>query len=317
MKYLHCIEPGVIEDMDIPDQSCPEDGILVQTVMTGVCRSDIANFMGLEPMPYNGELGKWGHEGLGCVVDIGPKFKSDRNEKIQVGSFVATWSDPAYADFYPALPNEFVVIPEASPKFILQPVACAINIYLQTKKFMERMGLEGEILLLGSGFMATIIGEVAVAEGQDITVVGRANAEIWDDLGVPRYDSVGFLRDVTNRKFKIIIDISSKAENFHLIHSTLAEHEALIAYAGTPTEEVSTNFFENCWACHTFIMPSPRNSDFNDAMAKARDLIIEGKLNTGRLWSKGYNRETQFIEAFQDGAHRPHGYLRGYLKWPG
>jgi len=313
MKCLHSYGNNIVEEYDIPTPKCPNNGILVKTLMTGVCRSDIAQYQGLEKgVP----LGVFGHEGLGQVIEVGKNFVSDRDEPVFVGNIVSSWSDPAYADFYTAKANEFVIVPEASPKFILQPVACALNIYFQTRKFMKFMGLtDQEILLLGSGFMATIIGEASKAFNDKFTVVGRANADVWDELKINRFDSVGSLQDATHRKFKVIIDISSKAENFHFIHSSLAEHEALIAYAGTPTEDVQTNFFENCWACHTFIMPSPRNSDFNDAMAMARDLVIQNKLDTERLWTQGYDRYTEFKQAFSDGAFRSPGYIRGYLRY--
>lgn len=313
MKTLHSFGNREVAEYEIEDAVCPDNGILVKTKLVGICRSDAAQFAGLEKgVP----LGQFGHEGLGEVIDIGPNFKSDRSEEIELGDLVATWSDPAYAEFYPAKPNEFVKVPEIAPEYILQPAACATNIYRQTKKFMERMGLNREdILLLGSGFMAVIIGEICKAENQNLIVVGRANSEIWQDIVEVKYDTVDDLLATDPGKFSVIIDISSKAENFHKITSDLAAHEALIVYAGTPTEPVTTNFFENCWQCQTIIMPSPRNSDFNDAMAMTRDLITEGKLNTKRLWTKGYNRETEFEKAFIDAADRPEGYIRGFLKY--
>lgn len=312
MRYLHSYGNKEIDEYELVPAECTDTGILVKTKLVGVCRSDINQYLGNEEgVPF----GMFGHEGLGQVIDIGKDFASDRNEPVKIGDYVSTWSDPAYADYYTAEPNEFVVVPEAKPEFILQPVACAINIYQQTLKFMKKLDIaEDEILLLGSGFMAVVIGEAAKLDNIKLTVVGRANSDIWDTLGHVRYDTTKDLVAV-GKEFKVIIDISSKAENFYHISTDLASHEALIAYAGTPTEDVKTNFFDNCWACHTFIMPSPRNSDFNDSMAKARDMIIDGNLNVSKIWTRGYDRNTEYTKAFEDGANRPVGYLRGYLRF--
>jgi|GEM_PF-3070528 len=310
MKYLHSYGNSIVEEFDLDKPECPVNGILVKTKLVGVCRSDINQYLGNEEgVPF----GMFGHEGLGQVAEIGPSFKSDRGEEVKVGDYVSTWSDPAYGDYYPAQPNEFVIIPEADPKYILQPVACAANIYRQTKKFMKMMEISGPILVLGSGFMSTVIAELAIAEDQEIAVVGKANAEIFEDLGVERFNSLE-QKDFLEVKRKVVIDISSKADYFYSLPEIVLDG-GLIAYAGTPTENVVTNFFENCWQCHTFIMPSPRNADFNDAMAMSRDFIMAGELDTARLWSEGYDRKTDFKHAFEDGANRPKGYLRGYLQW--
>ena len=316
IRYLHAYGDRKIVFSEIDKPSCPDNGVLVKTIMTGVCRSDVAQYLGDEKgVPF----GMFGHEGLGEVVEIG---KDCHKPGLKIGSIVSTWSDPAYADYYPAKMNEFVIVPEAAPKYILQPVACAINILMQTIKFMERMDLVGEeILLLGTGFMSTIIGDAAKARGIDMTIVGRANTEKWDSLGFKRYDTSAELCDEiknkTRKNFSVVIDLSSKEENFYAISETLAGDEALICYAGTPMSDVKTNFFANCWKCHTLIMPSPRNRDFNDSMAESAKLIEAGVLDTDKLWTCGYTRdvEADVILAFEDGSDRTPDYIRGYISW--
>jgi hypothetical protein len=50
-------------------------------------------------------------------------------------------------------------------------------------------------------------------------------------------------------------------------------------------------------------------------MLTAKDWIEEGHLNVDNFWTRGYNRNTEWQQAFEDGANRPKGYSRGYLSW--
>lgn len=307
---LHSSGNREIAEFEIDKSTVPDNGVLVKTIMTGVCRSDIGQYAGWEKgVP----LGMFGHEGLGEVVEIGKNYVGDAT----IGSFVSTWSDPAYADFYPAKENEFVPVPSAEPKYILQPVACGVNIYLQLLKYIDAMDpdYKGKILLLGTGFLSTVIGQAAKGM-YDLTIVGGANAEIWDELGYEHHTDINDLI-ATGEKFKYIIDLSSKAANFDHITNSLAADEACIAYAGTPTTDITTNFFDNCWKCHTFIMPSPRNSDFNNAMKLSAQWIEDGTIDADRLWTHKYDRHDMIAvkAAFESGLNRGPGYVRGYLVW--
>jgi hypothetical protein len=40
-----------------------------------------------------------------------------------------------------------------------------------------------------------------------------------------------------------------------------------------------------------------------------------GKLNVDNTWTRGYNRNTEWEQAFADAVNRPAGYNRGYIKW--
>ena len=82
--------------------------IRVQSLFTGICRSDIDMMTGsFGPLPINMQ----GHEGLGKVIEVGREV-----EDVVVGDFVATRGEPAYADIYNAKENEYVKVPEAHPR---------------------------------------------------------------------------------------------------------------------------------------------------------------------------------------------------------
>lgn len=312
-KTLHSFKKKQITETEWDRPEMQDDQIEIQTLFCGVCRSDIGSYNRWEDMPCTSEenptgLGHFGHEGVSEVIRVGKNITG-----VKVGDIVATWSDPAYSDIYYAKQNEFVVVPEASPKYILQPVACAMNIFHKTRLHAEHMGYGDQpIVLLGTGFMSIVIGQYCKANKIDLRVVGNSNQKIWNDMGYSLYS----LDDIKKEgPYKVIIDLTSKAEMYDVISKELAALEALICYAATPSNPVTTNFFENCWNCHTLIMPSPRNSDFNLIMEWTAELITMGVLNTDILWSAGYDRRNidEVKQAFEDGTNRPSGYLRGFI----
>ena len=88
-----------------------ENEIQVKSVLTGVCRSDVDMMQGnFGPLP----LSMQGHEGLGEVIDKGGNVTD-----VEIGDFVATRGEPAYADIYNAKHREYVRVPSADPKYIL------------------------------------------------------------------------------------------------------------------------------------------------------------------------------------------------------
>ena len=72
---------------------------------------------------------------------------------------------------------------------------------------------------------------------------------------------------------------------------------------------------QQLWKAVTTYKPSPRTPKFINAMYQARWMIENGKLEVDSFWTKGYNRTTEWKQAFEDGVNRPEGYSRGYIKW--
>jgi D-arabinose 1-dehydrogenase-like Zn-dependent alcohol dehydrogenase len=304
MRILHTTGKRDITDLDFDLPPLADDQIKVKTWACGVCRSDVAAYAGWEkPMT----LGQQGHEGLGTVVEIGKKVT-----EVKVGDYVATWSDPAYGDSYYASIGQFVQVPELSKEYILQPTACAINIAVKMKNAMTD---NSPLVLFGSGFMSLIIGQFFNYHSIPVIVIGNSHKAEWDKINIPIWGISTVLN--AKDKYKYIIDLTSKAETFHIISKHLGDVEAVICYASTPFEPVTTNFFESCWNCHTLIMPSPRNKDFNNMMKLARDFIADKKISVGNYWTKSYDRNDHLsvVQAFEDGVNRPTGYLRGYIQW--
>ena len=283
----------VESEYDIPPLN--PDEICVRSVMTGVCRSDIDMMQGnFGPLPLHMQ----GHEGLGRVIGIGANVND-----VKFGDYVATRGEPAYADVYNVRAGEYVVVPEAHPRYILEPVACGINVIHQPlREIAERAGPGQRLLILGSGFLAWVAYNTILLNHLDfeITVVGSSNKELWGNKLSPSY----------NGQFDVVIDLSPKTDVFS---NDIVKNEALVVMG--VEKEITTSFGNLLWKACTMIFPSPRTDIFRLSMKDAAYWVEHGDIVVDTFWTKGYNRDTEWQQAFRDGNNRPAGYSRGYIYW--
>jgi D-arabinose 1-dehydrogenase-like Zn-dependent alcohol dehydrogenase len=294
-RCLQTTGQGFFEEVEYDKPDPSSDQIEVRAIMTGVCRSDIDMMQGnFGPLP----LEMQGHEGLGQVTRVGALVTD-----VKEGDYVATRGEPAYADFYNVRQNEFVRVPEADPKYILEPVACGINIVQQSvSDIYKRSGQGKRLLILGSGFLAWVAYNTIKLNRFvfDITVVGNSNKELWGDL----------LDNTYTGTFDVIIDLSSKTDVFD---KSIVNNEALVVIGSQKL--ITTDFGNLLWKACTIVFPSPRTDRFYDCMKDAAIWIENGELEVASFWTRGYNRNTEWKQAFADGKDRPNGYSRGYIKW--
>jgi D-arabinose 1-dehydrogenase-like Zn-dependent alcohol dehydrogenase len=295
IRCLQTTGQGYFNEVDYVKTEPSEYEIEVKALMTGVCRSDIDMMQGnFGPLPLHMQ----GHEGLGVVTKVGSGIGMT-----QVGDIVATRGEPAYADFYNVRINEYVVVPEAHPKYILEPVACGINLINQAKDQIEkRQGIHSRILILGSGFLAWVAFHTMRLNGYiyEIDVVGSNNKELWGST----------LQSNTEANYDVVIDLSNKLDVFE---KDILRENALVIFGAQKT--VTTDFSNLLWKACTMTFPSPRNPQFIDCMHFAKHWIENGYLEVDTFWTKSYNRNTEWQQAFADGADRPNGYSRGYIEW--
>ena len=294
-RCLQTTGKGYFKEVEYKVPPLSPNEICVRSIMTGVCRSDIDMMQGnFGPLPLNMQ----GHEGLGRVIGIGADITG-----VNFGDYVATRGEPAYADIYNVRTNEFVVVPEANPKYILEPVACGINLINQAKDQIEsRQGIHSRMLILGSGFLAWVAYHTMRLNGYiyEVDVVGSSNKELWGEILQPN----------TLANYDVVIDLSSKLDVFT---EDILRENALIIFGAQ--KEVTTDFSNLLWKACTMTFPSPRNPQFIDCMHFAKHWIENGYLNVDSFWTKCYNRNTEWQQAFADGVDRPNGYSRGYIKW--
>jgi D-arabinose 1-dehydrogenase-like Zn-dependent alcohol dehydrogenase len=295
-RVLQTTGDGTFTETEYTLPTLTDDEICVRSVMTGVCRSDIDMMKGdFGPLPLHMQ----GHEGLGQVTAIGANINH-----VKIGDYVATRGEPAYADMYNVRNKEFVVVPEAHPRYILEPVACAVNvIYQPMDEIAKRSGSGKKLLIIGSGFLAYVAYQVLQINELhfDIDVVGLHNIDLWGDK----------LLLSTFENYDVVIDLSGK---FELGTEIGLNNNALIIDAvGKAVSHKEAQ--QQLWKACTTIKPSPRNDGFHQCMLDAKYWIKTGRINVDNFWTQAYNRNIEWQQAFADGVGRPNGYSRGYIVW--
>jgi len=271
------------------DKPEPADGeIEVKALMTGVCRSDIDMMQGnFGPLP----LHMSGHEGLGIVTKSNVLMT-------KVGDIVATRGEPAYSDYYNVRANEYVWVPEVHPRYILEPVACGINTV-----DVADCSRKDKILIIGSGFLAWVAYHTLTKfkHCENVDVIGSSNIDLWGDI----------LLLGTTESYDVVIDLSGKYELG--IDINLNNNALIIDAVGKAVSHKEAQ--QQLWKAVTTVKPSPRNPNFHQCMKDAVWMIENGDLEVDSFWTKCYNRNTEWQQAFADGVNRPSGYSRGYIKW--
>jgi len=289
-RCLQTTGQGFFEEVEYAKPDIGLDDIEVQAVMTGVCRSDIDMMNGdFGPLPLHMQ----GHEGLGRVTKIGLNVTG-----IAKGDYVATRGEPAYADIYNVRKNEYVWVPEAHPRYIIEPVACGINTV-----DVADCAREDKILIIGSGFLAWVAYHTLTKfkHCENVDVIGSSNIDLWGDI----------LLLGTTESYDVVIDLSGK---YSLgIDINLNNNALIIDAVGKAVSKEEAQ--QQLWKACTTIKPSPRNPNFHQCMKDAVWMIENGYLEVDSFWTQCYNRNTEWQQAFADGVDRPNGYSRGYIKW--
>lgn len=296
VRLLHTDGNGSFKEVSWDKPDISDTDIEVKALKTGVCRSDLEMMIGnFGPLP----LQMQGHEGLGVVTKVGELI-----DNVEVGDYVATRGEPAYADYYNCRHNEYVVVPSDDAKYILEPVACGINVVMQPfEAIKNRSGADKRCLILGSGFLAQVAYkslELLDLEFETIDIVGNYNKELWK----------GKLKDTYTGAYDVVIDLSNRT---NILDDIEFNSEALVILG--VQKKLTSDFGNLLWKACTIVFPSPRADSFITAMQLAERWITKNKLTVDNFWTKSYNRTTQWRQAFEDGINRPINYSRGYIQW--
>jgi threonine dehydrogenase-like Zn-dependent dehydrogenase len=195
------------------------------------------------------------------------------------------------------------VVPEAHPRFIIEPVACGINLIQHEFEKIKNISKYGDTLIIGSGFLSWVAYNYLslFAQHGNIDVLGSNNKEIWGDK----------LLTETDKSYDAVIDLSGK---YSLGTDIDLNNNALIIDGvgkAVSREESQAQLWKSC----TTIRPSPRSPKFHQCMTDAVWMIENKHIDVDKFWTRVYNRNTEWQQAFTDGVNRPNGYSRGYIAW--
>lgn len=312
-NLIHSFEKGKLswEIFDLPELQSHQ--FIIKTKYCGICRNDIGAYM---DQAFRMPLGRQGHEGVGLIVRVHEKY----NGKFKVGDIVSTFdSDPCFGEFYLSDDSKTVLIPELSPKYIMEPIACALNILIKTITTVigttQQDVLQPKILLIGSGFMSLLIKQYCDYLGIEIEVAGTHHREHWKKFDI-NLKPFRFYID-KSETFNAVIDLSGHMNYYPQIVSKLTEVGATICFASTPHEDIILDFNASAWKDLTYVFPSPRSISFIDIMELGVKLIKENILETEFLWTKGYKFDDihECKQGFEDGVNRSENYLKGYIQF--
>ena len=269
--------------------------IRVRSIMTGICRSDVDMMTGdFTLLPPN----MHGHEGLGQVIAVG----NDIDDCVS-GDYVATRGEPAYADMYNCAKGTYCVVPEAKPEYIIEPVACAVNMEMVCHDELKQRD-SGKMLIIGTGFLAKVFHQTVLQSSDysyDISVLGKSNADYWGNA----------LVNIGQDGYDVVVDLKGS----NIIKDVKVNPNAMLILASAPHREYNFPFEDWLWNNVTIKMPSPRAETFHNAMKSATKMVSQGKINLDNVWTNSYNRETNWKQGFSDALDRPANYSRGYIKW--
>ena len=91
--------------------------------------------------------------------------------------------------------------------------------------------------------------------------------------------------------------------------------QGLVVLGAEKSNGITTRFERLLWNAVTVVFPSPRQKDFKRCMEMAVKMIETGALDIDKFWSKGYDRETEWQDAFKESDYRMPGFNRGYIEW--
>ena len=295
VKTLYTDGKGSFQEQEWDKSEITADQIEVRAEMTGICRSDIDMMNGwFGPLPIHMQ----GHEGLATVTMVGSNITD-----VQVGDIVATRGEPAYAAYYNANAGTYVKVPELHPRYILEPVACGVNVVMQCiREIAERSGPGKKLLIIGSGFLSWVAYNTLKINHLEfeIDVLGSHNLDLWGDM----------LLMGTTDTYDVVIDLGGDD-----VYSRVNDSALIIVGSGKAAGIRGSTLESLLWKAATIMFPSPRTPNFIKCMHLARSWIEDGYLNVDSFWTKSYNRHTEWQMSFSEGVNRPLNYNRGFLYW--
>lgn len=142
-----------IHKTDVP--TIGDDELLIRTDASGICSGDLFVYQNRDSMAAR--YGRLGHEGSGQIVQMGNDISG-----FCIGEWVTALTQPVYAEYFVAKPQELVALPAGvEPAYALgEAIACCVH---AAGRFGIRPG--DRVAVVGCGFMGLVCLQLARYQG--------------------------------------------------------------------------------------------------------------------------------------------------------
>jgi NADPH2:quinone reductase len=315
MKAAVISTPRSVEIADVPTPCPADDQILVRVEGCGVCASNIPRWEGKPWFTYPTRPGELGHEGVGTIAEVGKGVDSWR-----AGDRVAFFSNSAYAEYDLACASDAVRVPEQLRGACIpgEPLACAWNIFDRAG-----IGMASQVAIVGSGFLACLLIQLAVRTGARVIAVTRR------PFSDPVRESLGLFDLVTSaepavcqqkvgqltagRMCDVVIEATGKQGPLD-IAGRLTQTRGRLVIAGYHQDgprQVDMQLWN--WRGIDVINAHERDpAIYTEGMRRAYVATVEGTLNPGPLLTHHLPLDQLGI-AFELARLRPEGFMKAVV----
>ena len=310
---LHGREAFAIEEADVP--TIGSDEVLVRTVVSGVCASE------LEPWllgPPSGEVRYPGHEVSGVVAETGTDVHG-----LSVGDRVGVWvTERGFAE-YVAVKAAYCFPAGGGPldEALAEPIACAANAVE-----LADVRLGDDVVIIGAGFMGNLVQKLVALRGVRQIVVADARADALE-----RATRFGATRvvDVTAEPLPEVVSSLTEGRGADISFECTGSQGALLAAGETtrmsgkvavvgyhqgPPREIPLAHWN--WMAFTIV-----NAHFREVPTIMRGMSIGMRLVSSRVLSMDGLVTHRFPlerinDAFATLHSRPDGFVKAVVTFP-
>jgi len=315
MKAAVIPRPGSIDIAEVPIPTPQDHQVVIRVESCGVCASNLPRWEGKPWFTYPTTPGELGHEGVGEIVGLGSAV-----DQWQLGDHVAFLSNHAYAEYDVASASEMVLVPEQLGGTCIpgEPVGCAWNIFDRAG-----IGMASEVAIVGGGFLAALLIQLAVNAGARVMAVTRRpfSPSVREILG--QFDSVAFddpgrsvervERLTEGRMCDVVIEAAGKQEPLDLAAKLTRIRGRLViaGYHQDGPRQVDMQLWN--WRGIDVINAHERDpAVYVEGIRRAYAAILQGTLNPKPLLTH-HLPLSQLGEALEFARLRPEGFMKAII----
>lgn len=311
---LHGPKDFRIEDRPVP--TIARDEILVRTVASGICTSELDMWEGkAKGLEFPRFIG---HEPAGIVEDVGKEVKS-----LRAGDHVAVWSEgKSYAEYFAAKEAHAYKLKPDTPfqEALGEPIACSVN---GVRKL--NVELNETVCIVGCGFMGLIMLQVFRISGSGPVIVvdpRESMRSLAKELGAehvlnPHTEDVRtMVKELTDGKgVDIGVEAAGIQETLDLTTDLVRMEGKLEVFGFHQGEPRTVPWGYWNWMAFQIVNGHTRSSHiYVEGMKLGLELLEAGKLNMKPLVTHTFAL-SDINKAFEVASSKQEGFVKGVVKF--